>query len=185
MRFLLPGTQKTSGASQCACATCPGSGINDATVKECGMNRDYVDGFMSKCAELGVDPEALVKDAGIGTSLLRGARALGQGLKRGWGTVSGSRVRRLSAALAKNRTRALALRNGQNVLANAHRYDGPGLIPGMHSLSESRIFNATNARKLRAMRDAEIVNRDMSRVGIGTGIGIAGVGAALGSTEHE
>jgi len=92
------------------------------------MATAYEQGFMDKCASRGIDPQALIKQAGIGKAVTEGADKVWKGIRRAGELLSGSKARKierskpnfghLSAkgkALAEEQFKALKTRVGAGV----------------------------------------------------------------------
>ena len=73
----------------------------------------YWEGFINKCAELGVDPEALIKQAQLSAALQGVGKAIGPAAKGAWATIL--------AALRKHVPRAAqeALSTGEGAVTGA------------------------------------------------------------------
>ncbi len=130
------------------------------------MNQDYVQGFMDKCAEAGVDAEALVKNAGI----LDTATNLGS---KGW-------------QAAKPVLKKL---NPMNVLKGGKGwYDNSGKLSKLEERTQVKLRKAmpkANNDRLRAATSKRMLS-DPKAIGLGDDIlksqkelagGLAGTGA--------
>lgn len=112
------------------------------------MNENYVQGFMDKCAQAGVDPEALLKQSVAWGALLN------KGINKGKGML-----RRYSGNLTGSRAKGVADRAGVDVQRGR---DGLTWLLGGKSRGQDAVRSALEAQR---------------RTRLGTGMaGAAGVG---------
>jgi hypothetical protein len=91
--------------------------MNEDYVKENEMNEDYVKGFMAKAAELGVDPELLVKEGGKAQMAMRALKTTGSYLK-GVGRGAGDAARSAGKAVVRKGVKEPAVHFTRGMVAD-------------------------------------------------------------------
>ena len=89
------------------------------------MNKEYMQGFIDKCAELGVDPDQLAKNA------LSGGKMLNYGIKR-TGQIFKNKPEMLGKEVRGLTGKRLHSNSTSDYIAKAFRDKAEGNISGMH-----------------------------------------------------